>query len=744
MSAKNKKYNKPGVKPVKQGDTQARVQQPVKKFDAKIKLTQLHYMLIAGLLVVAFYCYHNTLQNKFTNWDDGLYVETCNYIKNLTWPNMKMILFHNITNNYYHPLTMLTFAANYHFAKMDPHAYYLTEVIIFLSDVVMMFMLSLTLLETINALGYGKIKGIPWLAAFCALFYGAHPMHVESASWIAERKDIMYVFFYFLGMIMYIKYALNQTNKRLGYVVLCFVLSLASKPMAVFFPLSLFALDILLKRDKETSEPVSALNILYSISKPIAQVFTGMIKKINDIISTETLAKLISEKLPFVIVCILSGLWSYYTADKAGSIASFHAFSLWNRLFFAAHNFMMYFYKAFVPTDLCSFYPYPSTSMVGNLPWDYYLSPLIDLIIVGVPLYFSFKAGEKYFRVTLFGFTYFFFNVVFILQIISAGPAIMCERYTDAAYFGIFFMLSYYIYVLLEKIPSIKVPLLTGIALAGGIFAYLTEQRTLVWHNTESLWKDVIAKYPYHADTTFNNAQHTQYTVKVQAGVETAYKNLGNYYVQDVNPPQYDSAYLYYKVLEDMKSTDAGVYSNLGNIWAIRRNLNKSLEEYTKSLKLDSNSFDTYLDRGITYASIGQYDLAIQDYMHAYKLDPTSQKLFESRGYTYLQAKQYQNALNDYNRLIQIEPDLAIYYFNRGVAESNLGDNKTALNDFLTDLKADPKNANCMFNLSVVYKSLGDYNAAINYATQAKQGGYQVSDAYMQELQTGAKGSASK
>src|SRR5581483_8520005 len=268
MSAKNKKYKNPAHKATVQSNDGQRVQTAKKTGGFNIKLTNLHYILIAIVVAATFYCYHDTPKNEFTNWDDGFLVETDSYIKNLTPENIKMILFHNITNNYYHPLTMITFAANYHYAKMEPHAYYVTEVCIFLADVIMMFFLALVLLETINILGYGPIKWTPWLAGLCALYYGVHPMHVESAAWIAERKDIMYVFFYFLGIIMYTKYSFEETTKRFFYVVLCFFLSLLSKPMAVSFPLSLLALDVLLKRDKSTRETIPAL-------RPFANMFLG-------------------------------------------------------------------------------------------------------------------------------------------------------------------------------------------------------------------------------------------------------------------------------------------------------------------------------------------------------------------------------------------------------------------------------------------------------------------------------------
>src|ERR1700739_2066671 len=119
----------------------------------------MKYGLLLVVLIATFFCYKYTLSNQFTNWDDGLYVETNPYIKNLTSENMKMILFHNITNNYYHPITMLTIAWNYYTSKMDPHAYYLTNVVIHVMGTAAMFFLFISLFNAMAKRGYAEVKG---------------------------------------------------------------------------------------------------------------------------------------------------------------------------------------------------------------------------------------------------------------------------------------------------------------------------------------------------------------------------------------------------------------------------------------------------------------------------------------------------------------------------------------------------------------------------------------------------------
>jgi tetratricopeptide (TPR) repeat protein len=689
MIAKNKQYRKQPQPPKKLNGprTQASIE------SEGMNPNYLKWILVLCVAIATFVTYRYTLHNEFTNWDDGLYVETNPYIKNLTPQNLKMILFHNITNNYYHPITMLSIAWNYHSAKMEPHAYYLTNVAIHTLNACVMFFLILFLLEAMTERGYGKIEGKPWLAALGALMYGVHPMHVESVAWLAERKDVLYAFFYFLGLIAYLRYV-NKEKKNLDNpesynaslfnslkwfapVVLCYLCSLMSKPLAVVFPFSLFAMDVLLKRNN--------------------------------------IRKILIEKAPFFLVSLGGGIWAWHAQKASGAVASFHTFSIIERTMFASYGFVMYIAKSFVPIHLCSYYPYPATDKGGMLPTIFYLAPFISVIIMALPLFLAYKASKNFLRIVIFGLGFFFFNVVFVLQFISSGPAIMADRYSYVAYFGIFFLVIYFASLIMEKSAAYRTPIFAILSAFTIYLAFLCYDRTMIWHSTETLWKDVIAKYPFQ--------------------VETSYKNLGNFYAEK---GQYDSAYTNYKILADMNSKDAGVYSNIGNIYGLRKDFPKSLAAYSQALKLDSNNFDSYLDRAITYSIMQDYPNAFKDYDRAYKMNPNSEKLLENRGYTYMTDKQYDKSIADYSQLLQIDPDKPAIFFNRGIAEFNKGDNEATLQDFLHTLRGDPQNKDCLYDVALVYERLKDYKNALDYALKAKQAGFAVQDEYIEKLKSSA------
>ncbi|NCX95115.1 MAG: hypothetical protein EBX41_01665, partial [Chitinophagia bacterium] len=179
-------------------------QAPSTTADAKSKfswLTGNPYTIPAIIAAIVFICFHYTIGNQFTNWDDDYYVTNDKYIKALTLENLKVIFTQDITQNNYHPFCMLSLAINYLFAGLNPASYYLTNILIHIANSLLVFAF---VKQLSSAIRLGKDSAI-FMASIAGLWFGIHPMHVESVAWIAERKDVLYTLFYIWGMITYLK-----------------------------------------------------------------------------------------------------------------------------------------------------------------------------------------------------------------------------------------------------------------------------------------------------------------------------------------------------------------------------------------------------------------------------------------------------------------------------------------------------------------------------------------------------------
>jgi protein O-mannosyl-transferase len=654
--------------------------------------TKTKFWILATICIITFLCFIHNLHNQFTNWDDDYYIALDPYIKAFSWYNLKIIFTKNITLNYYHPFTMLSLAFNYHFSQMNPTAYYLTNMLIHIANVIVVFILANSLfskLEFINK------KGVLFISTFSALWFGIHPMHVESVSWIAERKDVLYTFFYLVGLVSYLKYLSFPNWKWYLITLVLFISSCLSKPMAVVFPLSLFCVDFLLNRKLESS------------------VFRKWRKGT------------LIEKIPFFIVALFFGIISYHFTQQSNSITSFSNIPIAKRLMFASYGFVMYISKFFAPFHLSTFYPYPCVNMELHvdmpLPLFYYFSFWIALLIVSLPLFASYRANNNYIRVVVFGLGFFLTNVIFELQFISAGMAIMADRYSYLSYVGLFFALTFFIHEIINRIPILKTVTLTMVILFTIGLAFLCYKRTEVWHNGESLFKDALEQYGDEASLF--------------------YKALGEYY-QNENEPE--NAIVYYGKYTRLNN-DAEVFNDMGNLYKSLKDYPDAAKYYSKLIIAGAPVSTTYIKISDAWATMGQNDSAVIYFRKSAALNPDVLKLYEDIGTACLNTGKYNNAINHYNVLVTVNPQNPFYYFYRGVAKFNSGDLKESLDDFQMPLKLSPNEVvpEAAYNLSVVYDKLGDDVKAYNYALIARKAGQKIDSTFFNSLELKKSKSAS-
>ncbi len=636
--------------------------------------------ILAGICILTFFCFHNSLYNQFTNWDDDYNITLNPYIKAFTWDNLKIIFTRNITLNYYHPFTMLSLALNYHFSQMSPLFYYLTNILLHIANVILVFTFANALCTKLEFIDK---NGALFISSFSALWFGIHPMHVESVSWIAERKDVLYTFFYLLGLIAYIKFTSSTEWKWYIITLLFFISSCLSKPMAVVFPLSLFCIDFLLKRRWNS--------------------------------------KTILEKIPFLFLALVFGLISYHFAEQVNTITLFSSIPVGKRLLFASYGFVMYVSKFFAPFHLSTFYPYPCINMELHvdmpLPLFYYFSFWIALMIVAIPLYLTYRTNRNYFRVVVFGLGFFLTNVIFELQFISSGMAIMADRYSYVSYIGLLFTSTFFLQEIIKRIPVLKIFTITVIASFTIMLACLCYIRTEVWHNAEGVFKDALEQYGDEASLF--------------------YKALGDYYKNNNEPENAIINYAKYAKLNN----DAEVFNDLGNLCKAIKDYPDAAKFYGKLLYAGASPATTFIKVSDAWATMGQNDSAVIYYRKAVALYPGVQKLYEDICTACLNSKQYANAINHYNVLVVVNPENPYYYFYRGVAKFNSGELKESVNDFRMPITLSSNDviASSAYNLSVVYDKLGDDITALKFAKIAREEGQRMDTAFFNSLERKVK-----
>jgi Tfp pilus assembly protein PilF len=334
------------------------------------------------------------------------------------------------------------------------------------------------------------------------------------------------------------------------------------------------------------------------------------------------------------------------------------------------------------------------------------------LAIAVAALALLFKKAEVG-KVLAFGLSFYFITIALVLQFISVGSVIMADRYAYASYTGLFFIIGYfYDYIRKKSSPSVSTAVAAVLIAVGGCFSYLTYERTKVWTNAETLWTDAMNQYPF---------------------IEIAYENRGIYY-KDHN--QLDKMLKDYEfVTQKLNSKNDKIWSNLGNLYGLMKEFDKSLNAYSKAIEYNPANSSTYLNRAITFSMMGKYAQSLPDFDKSIELEPNVALTYKNRAYTRMQLGQYDQSIADYDKAIQLYPYDTLSYLNRGISKFNAKKFPEALEDFKTFISKSPNNAQAYFNASISAKNINQFSEALMYAQKAQQLGQRIDPQYMKEIQ---------
>jgi protein O-mannosyl-transferase len=211
------------------------------------KVRSWSYVFLCGLVALTFF---PSLRNGFVDWDDLAFVVNNAHIAPLSLESVKWM----ITTNYqgvWHPLTWFSHALDRSLWGLNPAIHHLMSLLIHVLNVILFYKLFLRLLEireeSQEGFAFLSSGGKLVAAFFAALFFGVHPLRVESVVWISERKDVLSSFFYLAGVLAYLGYAAAGSRSAAVRAYLAclglFCLALLSKPMAVTLPAVLLLMD---------------------------------------------------------------------------------------------------------------------------------------------------------------------------------------------------------------------------------------------------------------------------------------------------------------------------------------------------------------------------------------------------------------------------------------------------------------------------------------------------------------------
>jgi protein O-mannosyl-transferase len=583
--------------------------------------------MLPFILGITFIAYIPSLGANFVNWDDGDYAYNNIFIRTF---NLKDIFTTPVQGNY-HPLTMLTLAINYQVSGLNPWSYHLLNIIFHLINSILVFNFILQL-----------SKGNRLIAFTTSVLFAIHPMHVESVAWVAERKDVLYTLFFVAGLSSYVKFVDTRQRKHYFFALGLMILSLLSKPAAVVFPMVLFAIDFLRKRE-----------------------FT---------------VGVMLEKIPFLLPAIAMGGLTYLTQKSVGAAKNLFPFG--KQMLLGFYGIMAYFIKMIFPFNLSNFYPFPA--ITAEFTGEYYVAPVFS-VLLAILFYYSYKRE----RVIAFGIAFYLINLILVLQFLGVGSAVIAERYTYVSYIGPFFIFGSILFYIAKSYKS-YVNIVIGISI---IFAGLTFKQAITWKDSRNMWTQAIKNTPSY--TAFLNMaaieredknldlalEYYSEAIRLNGGLgDAAYTSRGNIYN---GRKEYDLALYDFRKAVSIKPGDATAWHNIGVVYADKQIFDSSIYYYNIALEKDSGYGVAYNSRGVSYMKMDNYEKAIADFETYLKFKPNAPETYNIISTCYRFWLKQDKAIEFANKAIAIDPD-PNFILNRAHAYGAMGNYELARKDVIT------------------------------------------------------------
>lgn len=674
--------------------------------EQKVYKTKILLSLLLPILILTAIVFSNSLHNDFTNWDDNQYVADNQYVKDFSVSGVKTIMFSRMPASGGAKgtrFTLLVFALEYNLWGLNPVPYHVINLLLHLANVALVFLLSLLLFRRIE------------IASIAALFFGIHPMHVESVAWISQLKDVLYTFFFLLSLIAYHYYI--KRNRKIKYLLfsfLAFFFSYHAKLSAVVLPFLLFLMDYYYKRS-------FTKKLLYEKAPYFILLFYVFTKPLfRQLLHHSTVSLKIIE-VPQMVV----------------------HYAYFERFFLACYSILFYTIKFFTPFNLYSLHPYPVKTN-GMLPLEYYISPFVLAAVIGLVIW-GLSKMKKYKRELIFSLLFYFISISMFSHLIPIkGVVVVADRYTYIPYVGLFFVFGFFYCLAVDKkiqfAQQIKIALLSVFFISTISFSFASYNRNKVWKNSITLFSDVIEKKP-EIDLAYINRGNAKRTsgdfkaalddynkaMQLRKAGPYSYNNRGTI---KANLQDYQGAMDDFNKAIELFPNYLEAYCNRGKLKKTLNDYKGMMDDYNQVISLNPKYSLAYLDRGVAKYFLKDYDGAMQDFNEVIKLNPTAWEAYNHRGNTKNSLHDYQGAINDFNKVIALNPNSPEAYNGRGFSENNLQDYYNALSDLEKAIALKPDFVEAYNNLGMVFQNQKDFKNAIKNFDKAIELNSKFAEAY--------------
>ena len=418
------------------------------------------YLLVGLAVAVAF---RATPFLGFVDYDDPLIVDNPAVNGGLTFAALRHA-FAETSIHLWTPLTILSHALDFQIFGGWPGGHHLVNLALHLAS-------CLILLAWLR-----RWSGDPALALAATLLFAVHPLRVESVAWVAERKDVLSVFFYLLAVWHYTIWAasrggpadegrgpepLRRLRRHYWLAVLAALLGALSKPSLMTLPAALLLIDYW---------PLRRLSATDWKNWPL-------------------LGRLLFEKLPFAALAAAAAAVAWATWSETQFVGEPPSHSLVERIGFASMAYARYLALTFAPVGMVAFLPHPA-----EVPaWGYAAAGLLAAASVAV-LWQHRRAPWL-----VFGWLWFLGTILPGSGLVTISDHFAPDRYTYLGHAGLSVALVWLVAATGRRHLAPRTAAVAGwaaLALATLALSHFADRQTRVWRDPETLWSHALVHTP--------------------------------------------------------------------------------------------------------------------------------------------------------------------------------------------------------------------------------------------------------
>ena len=516
----------------------------------KIFSTRYPVLICTALAVIILAVFLQVGSHQFFSFDDYAYVTRNPHVTSGLTLNNIAWAFTSVEETNWHPVTWLSHMTDAQMFGLDPRGHHLTSVAIHTISSLLLLLLLF------------RVTGSLWQSSFVAFLFALHPLHVESVAWVAERKDVLSAFFWFLTLLLYAEYVAKRKRALYLLTLFSFVLGLMSKPMLVTLPAVLLLLDF------------------WPLGRYRGEVRQSGLRRF---------AALVIEKIPFFVCSLLSSLITVYAQRQGGAVVGLDAMPYRLRVGNALIAYLKYLGKIFWPRDLAVFYPFPASIEL----WQVFGSLLLLLLLSAAAV----RSWRRHPYLAV-GWFWFLITLVPVIGLIQVGAQSMADRYTYLPAIGIFIVVAWGVPELVQGWRQRQ--LILGL-LAGSVLAVLT---ALTWQQI-GYWQDSVSLY--------------RRTVQVTEDNFLAHYSLG---LALSDAGDIDGAIRQYGEVLRIRPSFRDAHTKLGFALASRGDLEGAAGEFWVALRLNPEDADGHSNLGIILSQKGDLAGAVREFQEAVRLSP--------------------------------------------------------------------------------------------------------------------------